>query len=499
MTSLNNLDQNQDSPYPDDEEMTLPTRLSDVSRNDGSYNHIRHSRNSITESSVARNEGYSLEWKHISMVTVPPKQRQKAKEKMEGRRILDNVWGRCPSGKVTGIMGPSGSGKTSLLNVLSGRMTNSSVSTITVETKNNVLWNGLLVDPESIYFRQTIAFVAQDDSLLVTGMFLYVFIVGTGYTEQTTYMLIIRLFSRHFSATPREAIKFSAKLRLPKTTSESQLDEIVTKMLTELNLLECSDTIVGGALIKGLSGGERKRTSVGVELVTRPRLVFLDEPTSGLDSFNALELIQVLARVARSGSSVLLTIHQPSSDIFTAMDRLILLKSGRVMYGGSISAVPRYFAQRGYPIPEHHNPADYIMTVAQTQTVETLEQRSFFTSPQENPCVPTTALDNADARRSIKMATQTNKPGFMVQVILLFQREMRNVKRNKRAIRARTGMTLMVSLIGGCIYWQVADSDFSDFINVQSTFGGLLLALMAVLFSTALPSLLAFATERPGT
>jgi ABC-type multidrug transport system ATPase subunit len=298
--------------------------------------------------------------------------------------------------------------------------------------------------------------------------------------------------------TPREAILFSAKLRLPKTMTDTQLDEVVTGMLDELNLMECSETMVGGALVKGLSGGERKRTSVGVELVTRPRLVFLDEPSSGLDSFNALELIRVLKKVATLGSSVLLTIHQPSSEIFSEIDRLIMLKNGRVMYGGPIKHVPRYFAKRGFPIPEHHNPADAIIFIAQTESVETLERKGFFHMPPENPDAPTVGFDDdADAQRSIKMAASVNKPGFLVQVKLLFQREMRHLIRNKKGIQARTGMTLMVSLLGGCIYWQVAESDFSDFINVQSTFGGILLALLACLFSVALPSLLAISSERP--
>ena len=281
--------------------------------------------------------------------------------------------------------------------------------------------------------------------------------------------------------------------------TNDQLEEIVTGMLDELNLLDCADTMVGGVLIKGLSGGERKRTSVGVELVTRPRLVFMDEPTSGLDSFNALELVHVLQKVAKTGSSVLLTIHQPSSESFMAIDRLILLKGGRVMYGGLTKNVPRYFAKHGYPIPEHHNPADAIMYIAQTETTEVLERKGFFSSPLENPDAPTVGIDDdADARRSIKTAASTNKPGFGVQVRLLFQRELRHVIRNKKAIKARTGMTVVVSLLGGAIYWQVADTDFSEFVNVQSTFGALLLSLLANVFSVALPSLIAYSVDRPG-
>ena len=110
-------------------------------------------------------EGYALAWKNISMTATP------SKAKVEGRSILNNVWGRCPGGKVTCIMGPSGSGKTSLLNVLAGRMSNKTTQGVTIETKNNILWNGYLVDPASMYFRKTIAFVAQDDTLLDTGEF----------------------------------------------------------------------------------------------------------------------------------------------------------------------------------------------------------------------------------------------------------------------------------------------------------------------------------------
>jgi ABC-type multidrug transport system ATPase subunit len=96
------------------------------------------------------------------------------------------------------------------------------------------------------------------------------------------------------------------------------LVNLVNKMLEERGLEHCADTYVGGALLKGISGGERKRTSVGVELVVRPAMVFLDEPTSGLDSFSAVQLCQVLKKVANAGSSFLCTIHQPTSEIFSS-------------------------------------------------------------------------------------------------------------------------------------------------------------------------------------
>jgi ABC-type multidrug transport system ATPase subunit len=240
--------------------------------------------------------------------------------------LLSDVWGEVPQKETTAIMGPSGAGKTSLLNILAGRATTGG----RIKISSDVRLNNYTVDPTNIAVRKLIAFVAQDDSLQVTS-------------------------------TPREAIMFSAKLRLPRSTTDSQLEKLTNRMIEELGLTSCCDTIVGGELIKGISGGERKRTSVGVELVTKPALVFLDEPTSGLDSYSAVQLCQVLKKVANAGSSVLFTIHQPSSEIFNSFDRLILMNKGRVMFQGPVGDVPDYFSLHGFPSPPNYNPADWVM------------------------------------------------------------------------------------------------------------------------------------------
>ena len=124
------------------------------------------------------------------------------------------------------------------------------------------------------------------------------------------------------TSTPRECIRFSAKLRSPRSTTEEELDALVEKILRDLGLEKCADTMVGGALIKGISGGEKRRTSVGVELVVKPALVFLDEPTSGLDSFAAENLVRVLQGVVKAESTVLCTIHQPSSTVYGLFNHL---------------------------------------------------------------------------------------------------------------------------------------------------------------------------------
>jgi len=410
-------------------------------------------------------EGRDLVWKDVNLQLLSPNGK---KDDTPPKMILDGVWGEVPSGQVTAIMGPSGSGKTSLLNILAGRT--QSGGNLVVDA--DVRLNNYRVNPADIEVRRKIAFVAQDDSLQIT-------------------------------ATPREAIKFSAKLRLPAKTSEEEIESLTTHMLEELGLGKCADTLVGGALLKGISGGERKRTSVGVELVSRPALVFLDEPTSGLDSFNAVQLCTLLGKVANAGSSVLFTIHQPSSEIFNEFDRLILLNSGRVMYQGPVQEIPNYFGARGFKCPNNYNPADFIMTVALAQAMEKLDAAGFFPEDDRKIGEPFTVGEGAVNKDplGITLREENNSdlatPGMVPQLQLLFAREMQNLFRATHALKARTGMTVMISTLAGCLFYQVATLDFSEFINVQTTFGALLLSLMANIFSTALPSLTQFPEERP--
>jgi ABC-type multidrug transport system ATPase subunit/ABC-type multidrug transport system permease subunit len=331
--------------------------------------------------------------------------------------------------------------------------------------------NGHQIDPTNVQVRQSIAFVAQDDSLQVT-------------------------------ATPREAIAFSARLRLSRNLTKEDIDNVTNKMVKELNLGECADTIVGGALIKGISGGERKRTSCAIELVTHPSLIMLDEPTSGLDYFNALELCVVLHQIAREGSSVLMTIHQPSSDIFTnTLDRLILLNKGKVMYEGRCADVPPYFAERGSPCPPHFNPADWVIGISQTIPMEELVAAGFFSEDAANKYAIASARnkehDGDDQSKIVSNRGAVKTAGLWEQTWLLFLRELKNLQRNTHALKVRTGMTVLISLLIGMIFYQVAKNDFTEYINVQSTFGALLMALVANVFSTVLPSLVTFPEERP--
>jgi ABC-type lipoprotein export system ATPase subunit len=223
---------------PDEEDADAPTTYTRSKLNISSRRKQLSRRASTTEerrNPFAEREGNALIWRNVNM-TLSTKQGEK--------KLLNDVWGEVPPGEITAIMGPSGAGKSSLLNVLAGR----SRSTAKLNVQSEIRMNEYLVDPTNIEVRKQIAFVAQDDSL-------------------------------SFTATPREAIRFSAKLRLPRITTDNEIEELADRMLAELGLKDCADTMIGGSLIKGISGGERKRTSVGVELVTKPSLVFLDGET----------------------------------------------------------------------------------------------------------------------------------------------------------------------------------------------------------------------------
>ncbi|KAG2497615.1 hypothetical protein HYH03_004359 [Edaphochlamys debaryana] len=174
------------------------------------------------------------------------------------------------------------------------------------------------------------------------------------------------------SATVREVVLTSAQLRLPYCIPMARKRALVEEVLADLDLLACADTLIGDELrgLKGVSGGERRRTSVAAELVKDPRLLFLDEPSSGLDSETAAGVVAALARLAGKGRTVVCTLHQPSSDMAEAFDDLLLLAGGRVLYGGPWAGAVDFFARAGFSCPAFKNPADHFLQVVTRRGAE---------------------------------------------------------------------------------------------------------------------------------
>ena len=350
-------------------------------------------------------------------------------------------------------MGPSGSGKTSLLNTLAGRISSSQKMTIS----GTMRVGGKAVDPVSN--RKNVAYVMQDTSLLPT-------------------------------VTPREALAFSAALRLPTQLSNEARGDLVETMLEELGLTECADVLVGGELITGISGGQRKRTSVGVDLITNPSMVFLDEPTSGLDSFSAHALVTLLKRVALAGSTVACTIHQPSSEVFDLFDTVILMREGRVVYTGETSSMTTYYAERGFPCPGNYNPADHVMFVMQSTGEAEMEKAGFF--PKATGSTPRAgAIEGGEAH------LPTPRLGFFEEASWLFQRELRHLRRDVGSLGARCGITLFLNLLFALIFQDSGREDDSVPENLNTHFGALTMVTISCMFGSALPTAIEFPAQRP--
>jgi len=168
----------------------------------------------------------------------------------------------------------------------------------------------------------------------------------------------------HSYLTVHETLMYTAELRMPRSANKNDRSQREKEVLQLMGIEYCSNVIIGDSRRKGISGGERKRVCVAMELMMRPKLLFLDEPTSGLDSNTALSLCAKLKGLASSGEcTVVCTIHQPQAKIFNLLDNLILMKRGNIIYQGAASKAADFFEICGYPCPVHENPADHIMDV----------------------------------------------------------------------------------------------------------------------------------------
>ncbi|KAL3698082.1 hypothetical protein R1sor_012158 [Riccia sorocarpa] len=238
----------------------------------------------------------------------------------EEQKLLHGLTGYAEPGAIMAIMGPSGSGKSTLLDSLAGRLAK------TAQLSGEVLINGR----RKTLSYGTAAYVTQEDVL-----------VGT--------------------LTVRESITYSADLRFPRSTSTADRRAIVERVIVEMGLQDCADTYVGNWHLRGLSGGEKRRVSIALEILTRPRLLFLDEPTSGLDSASAFFVITTLRNLARDGRTIIASIHQPSSEVFELFDMLCLLSNGKTVYFGEAHSANEFFSSVGFPCPALRNPSDHFL------------------------------------------------------------------------------------------------------------------------------------------
>jgi ABC-type multidrug transport system ATPase subunit len=164
------------------------------------------------------------------------------------------------------------------------------------------------------------------------------------------------------SLTVRETLQFSAKLRLPSFMTTEEKKQRAEEVLLKLGLKDCADNLIGSDLIKGISGGEKRRVSIAVQILTDPRVLLLDEPTSGLDAFTASSIMEVLQGLASEGRTLILTIHQSRSDLFQQFGSVLLLaRGGSPVYTGTAAGMLPHFNSLGFPCPTTTNPADFAL------------------------------------------------------------------------------------------------------------------------------------------
>ncbi|EFA84196.1 ABC transporter G family protein [Heterostelium album PN500] len=240
------------------------------------------------------------------------------------RTLLDNINGFVVPGTLVALMGSSGAGKSTLLDILANR------------SKNGILSGDIMVNgkPRDKFYNRYIAYVEQEDRL-------------------------------PNSQTIREAISFSANLRLPPDVSEAHKSDVVCYILDVLELIPLADVIIGTPE-NGISMEQRKRVNIGMELACNPDILFLDEPTTGLDSVSAQKIMTLVKKVATHGRSVICTIHQPAETIFNLFDSILLLTTGGYTAyfgeaGKNSEKIISYCRTYGFECPANKNPAEFLL------------------------------------------------------------------------------------------------------------------------------------------
>ncbi|KAI3734792.1 hypothetical protein L6452_14271 [Arctium lappa] len=235
--------------------------------------------------------------------------------------LLNDISGLARDGELMAVLGASGSGKSTLIDALANRMAKGSL-------KGRVTLNGEQL--ESRLLKVISAYVMQDDLLFP--------------------MLTVE-----------ETLMFAAEFRLPRTFSKSKKKLRVQALIDQLGLRNAAKTVIGDEGHRGVSGGERRRVSIGIDIIHDPIILFLDEPTSGLDSTSAYMVVKVLQRIAQSGSIVIMSVHQPSYRLLGLLDRLLFLSRGQTVYNGSPSDLPLFFSDFGHPIPDKENRTEFAL------------------------------------------------------------------------------------------------------------------------------------------
>ncbi|KAK3927886.1 ATP-binding cassette sub-family G member 4 [Frankliniella fusca] len=376
----------------------------------------------------------------------------------KGQKEIIRVNGRfCPS-QLIAIMGPSGAGKSTLLDILSGYR----ISGVT----GDVMVNGR---PRNLdRFRRMSCYIQQDDRL-------------------------------HSLLTVQENMWLAAELKLSRAVPKSEHQAIIDEILNTLGLLDHRATRTGR-----LSGGQKKRLSIALELINNPLLMFLDEPTTGLDSSSTSQCVNLLKLLAMQGRTIVCTIHQPSASLFDQFDHVYILARGKCLYQGATKQLVPYLSAVGVPCPRYHNPADFVIELACGEhgedRIDTLvagtdngkSQRWF-----ENQSEVVAERRKSEARRlSVELLpnmtelaeinTSMQAVSFGKQIAVLLTRGYIKIKRDQTMTHMRLFVNIIVGVLLGILFWQSGDEGSRVLDNWNLLFTILIHHMMTTMMLTVL-------------
>ncbi|XP_061392278.1 ATP-binding cassette sub-family G member 4-like [Musca vetustissima] len=331
------------------------------------------------------------------------------------KEILHNVSGKFPGSQLIAIMGPSGAGKSTLLDALSGFKTTG--------VDGSILLNGRRRDLTA--FRRMSCYITQDDRLQPL-------------------------------LTVNENMHIAADLKLGPNVSYEEKESRIEDILLMLGLYDHDQTMT-----KRLSGGQKKRLSIAMELINNPTVMFLDEPTTGLDSSSCTKVLELCKMLAQQGRTIICTIHQPTAKLFQIFDQVYVLAAGNCVYQGSTEKLVPFLQAVDLPCPMYHNPADYIIELACGEygqdKVDTLKSAS-----ENGNCLtwfdhPEKILKSTELMRKYPVAKKTNKrsledTSYMNQLSVLMHRGYIKAKRDTTLTHLRIGVNVFVAIILGAVY-----------------------------------------------
>lgn len=389
-----------------------------------------------------------LTWEHIVLKLTKKVSRKKTEELV----VLKDISGSAEPGELLVVMGTSGAGKSSLLSVLNGWVKPNKQRSIDGDIKANG------VPISEIKFSKLSGNVLQEDILLG-------------------------------NLSVRECFQFSADLRTAFSPAEKQ--ELIDKILEDLRITNVQHSLVGSHTVRGISGGEKKRVCIGIELITNPSVLFLDEPTSGLDSFTALAIMKLIKDQALLGRTVVCTLHQPSSEIVDLIDSLLVMTDGHIIYHNPPNKIQPWFEVLGYEFPEYGNPIDYLLHIV------TKNDDRFITREDKNQFLLDAystdfKLEKSDFIDEDLKLFDSKLVGTWDQFKYLLSRSSKETFRNKALLKSKLGMALMMGGIYNMLYYNL-DTTYKGIQNRNGLFFMLIITLLS---SGVLQVVLTFPIQR---